>query len=271
MPVWILLSVLISYIALGAAVFATYQGWTYVDSLFFSFAVLGTIGLIDIPTSTSSSITDSSSPSFNINKQDEQAPSKTQMDYSIRADDVLNQRREANSVIFSESATHHQMVDSFFVVLCTCYLLLGLAIISMCVQLMEDTCRNALRKLATTRLMGGSGSWMFSVYGGEGGYHGHKRINKGRYWTTSGANSPNNSSSWQGGFSPKQNSRETSIDNLPHHLGDMSISRSNHHSTPVASAGGGGSTGLYYHIGRLKYNFIYDKKDHKHEENCIQW
>ena len=47
--------VILAYIALGAVVFATYQGWNFVDGLFFSFAVLGTIGLIDIPASSSSS------------------------------------------------------------------------------------------------------------------------------------------------------------------------------------------------------------------------
>merc|ERR1719414_87519 len=52
-PAWILIGVILVYIALGAAVFATYQGWHFVDGLFFSFAVLGTIGLIDIPPSSS--------------------------------------------------------------------------------------------------------------------------------------------------------------------------------------------------------------------------
>ena len=113
----------------------------------------------------------------------------------------------------------HRPIDSLFVVMCTCYLLVGLAIISMCVQLMEHTCRDILQRLATTRLMGRHGSWMFSAYGD------HKRIEKAncRYWTTSASESPNNSSSWQG--LSRQNSRETSLDNLPRHMMDASLSR----------------------------------------------
>ena len=52
-PAWILLFVILAYIGFGAFVFATYQGWNFVDGLFFSFAVLGTIGLIDINPSSS--------------------------------------------------------------------------------------------------------------------------------------------------------------------------------------------------------------------------
>ena len=136
-------------------------------------------------------------------------------------EDGTNVNKEVNTWIHSDTENlNHRSVDSLFVVLCTCYLLIGLAIISMCVQLMEHTCRDILQRLATTRLMGGHGSWMFSVYGD------HKRIGKssGRYWTTSASESPNNSSSWQG--LSRQNSRETSLDNLPRHM-DASLSRAN--------------------------------------------
>ena len=91
----------------------------------------------------------------------------------------------------------------------------------MCVQLMEHTCRDILQRLATTRLMGRHGSWMFAVYGDN------KRISKsssGRYWTTSASESPNNSSSWQG--LSRQNSHETSVDNLTRQM-DAASSRPN--------------------------------------------
>ena len=222
--------VILSYIALGACVFATYQGWSYVDGLFFSFAVLGTIGLIDIPTSYSaSSSSEGAKPSLSTvsnlqnsatnlnNKIDQTGYSESKQAGDLEKSDVQSTLLR----ISSEALDGHTAVDSLFVVLCTCYLLLGLAIISMCVQLMEHKCRDILRRLATTRLMGSHGSWMFSAYGGYGE---NNRMGKGRHWTTSAAESPNNSSSWQG--LSRQNSRETSIDNLPRYL-DTSLSRTN--------------------------------------------
>ena len=217
--------VILAYIALGASVFATYQGWNFVDGLFFSFAVLGTIGLIDIPASSSSSSIPSSRISSLQNTIKSSDNSKMEYVDSLggNKEDGENVNKEVHTWIHSDTESlnsQRRSVDSCFVVLCTCYLLIGLAIISMCVQLMEHTCRDILQRLATTRLMGGHGSWMFSVYGDN------KRIGKGsgRYWTTSASESPNNSSSWQG--LSRQNSRETSLDNLTRHM-DASLPRTN--------------------------------------------
>ena len=229
-PAWILVCVILAYIGLGAAIFATYQGWTFVDGLFFSFAVLGTIGLIDIPRS-SPSIGTTSSYTTSTLRYNRDAPEHDQKDgdvanYANSGSKGEYPRKDVNSWIHSDTENHlnnqHQQyheIDSLFVVLCTCYLLIGLALISMCVQLMEHTCRDILQRLATTRLMGRHGSWMFAVYGDN------RRMGKsstGRYWTTSASESPNNSSSWQG--LSRQNSRETSVDNLPRQM-DASLSR----------------------------------------------
>ena len=208
-PAWVLLCVILAYIALGATVFATYQGWNFVDGLFFSFAVLGTIGLIDIPPSPSS-VPRASTRTSSI-KNDIDISDKIRADNidSYTNDEVKNVHASRNMLSWIPTENkENRDVDSLFVVLCTCYLLIGLAIISMCVQLMEHTCRDILQRLATTRLMGRHGSWMFAVYGDN------KRMGKssGRYWTTSASESPNNSSSWQG--LSRQNSCEASVDNL---------------------------------------------------------
>ena len=224
-PAWILMGVILAYIALGAAVFATYQGWNFVDGLFFSFAVLGTIGLIDIPPSSSDNNT-SKMAKFNVvsdknvfvNMKDNDSGDANTLD-GVKA----SQSWYPNEIEKQELMNQHpEDVDSLFVVMCTCYLLIGLAIISMCVQLMEHTCRDVLQRLATTRLMGRHGSWMFAVYGENKRIGGTK---SGRYWTTSASESPNNSSSWQG--LSRQNSRETSVDNLTGRSVETSLSRSN--------------------------------------------
>ena len=215
------MGVILLYIALGAAVFATYQGWNFVDGLFFSFAVLGTIGIIDIPPDSDDESAlriskfsigpgDNKVSGSNVNdiaKDDNKASESWHMN-KINSQDLIIQAQED--------------VDSLFVVLCTCYLLIGLAIISMCVQLMEHTCRDILQRLATTRLMGRHGSWMFGVYGDNKRANGNR---SGRYWTTSASESPNNSSSWQG--LSRQNSRDASVDNLTRNSMDASVSRSN--------------------------------------------
>ena len=78
-PLWICLLVLLCYISAGATVFCAYhEDWTFVDSFFFAFSILWTIGMMDMSTSN----------------------------------------------------------DGTFVVLCTLYLLLGLAIVAMCVHLL---------------------------------------------------------------------------------------------------------------------------------------
>ena len=208
------------YIALGAAVFATYQGWHFVDGLFFSFAVLGTIGLIDIPPSSSEPSTSRLSKLSVASNKDVVIDN----DLGDGADRKASESWYHNEMGHQDVMTQKQEdVDSLFVVLCTCYLLIGLAIISMCVQLMEHTCRDVLQRLATTRLMGRHGSWMFAVYGeNKRTFNGNKN---NRYWTTSASESPNNSSSWQG--LSRQNSRETSVDNLTRQNMDASLSRSN--------------------------------------------
>ena len=219
------MGVILAYIALGAAVFATYQGWNFVDGLFFSFAVLGTIGLIDIPPSSSDNNT-SKMAKFNVvsdkdvlvNMKDNDSGDANTLN-GVKA----SQSWYPNEIEKQELMNQHpEDVDSLFVVMCTCYLLIGLAIISMCVQLMEHTCRDVLQRLATTRLMGRHGSWMFAVYGENKRIGGTK---SGRYWTTSASESPNNSSSWQG--LSRQNSRETSVDNLTGRSMETSLSRSN--------------------------------------------
>ena len=91
-PMWICLLVLLCYITTGATVFCVYQEkWSFVDSFFFAFSVLWTIGL----------------QVENI----EHKPPQT---------------------------------DGLFVVLCTLYLLIGLAILAMCVQLAYDTSTHCL-------------------------------------------------------------------------------------------------------------------------------
>ena len=215
------MGVILLYIALGAAVFATYQGWHFVDGLFFSFAVLGTIGIIDIPPSSTND------PAQTIPKYNNAPGSIVSIDSNgdatkgddLKASDSWYPRQMDNQELMSQA---QEEVDSLFVVLCTCYLLIGLAIISMCVQLMEHTCRDVLQRLATTRLMGRHGSWMFGVYGENKRGSGNRN---GRYWTTSASESPNNSSSWQG--LSRQNSREASVDNLTRNTMDTSLSRSN--------------------------------------------
>ena len=78
-PLWVCLLVLVCYISAGATVFCAYhQDWTFVDSFFFAFSILWTIGMMDMSTSD----------------------------------------------------------DGTFVILCTLYLLLGLAIVAMCVHLL---------------------------------------------------------------------------------------------------------------------------------------
>ena len=221
-PAWILLFVILAYIGFGAFVFATYQGWNFVDGLFFSFAVLGTIGLIDI--------NPSSSPVSSTTNRDitsEQAEFDPSGERSIPSDDSKSDIKTNMDITWAQrnaqSDIKHNDIDTPFVVMCTCYLLIGLAIISMCVQLMEHTCRDILQRLATTRLMGRHGSWMFAVYDGDTKRRFGKSPN-GRYWTTSASESPNNSSSWQG--LSRQNSRETSVDNLTRHM-EATSSRNN--------------------------------------------
>ena len=78
-PLWICLLVILCYISAGATVFCAYhEEWTYVDSFFFAFSILWTIGMMDMSIGN----------------------------------------------------------DGTFVVLCTLYLLFGLAIVAMCVHLL---------------------------------------------------------------------------------------------------------------------------------------
>ena len=78
-PLWVCLLIILCYISAGATVFCAYhEDWSFVDSFFFAFSVLWTIGMMDKSTSD----------------------------------------------------------DGTFVILCTLYLLLGLAIVAMCVHLL---------------------------------------------------------------------------------------------------------------------------------------
>ena len=43
-PLLVLLSVMAGYVLFGGILFASYHNWSFVDSLFFSFATLTTIG-----------------------------------------------------------------------------------------------------------------------------------------------------------------------------------------------------------------------------------
>lgn len=47
-PVVLVLLVLTGYICLGAAVFSTWEGWTYIDGAYFCFVTLSTIGFGDL-------------------------------------------------------------------------------------------------------------------------------------------------------------------------------------------------------------------------------
>ena len=97
-PMWLCLLMLICYITTGATVFCVYQEqWSFVDSFFFAFSVLWTIGLV-------------------------------------------------------ENNEHQATTDGLFVIICTLYLLIGLAILAMCVQLANDTSTHCLtfhRRLST--------------------------------------------------------------------------------------------------------------------------
>lgn len=46
-PVFLVLLVLVGYICLGAAVFATWEDWTFIDGAYFCFVTLSTIGFGD--------------------------------------------------------------------------------------------------------------------------------------------------------------------------------------------------------------------------------
>ena len=56
-PVAILILLVLTYIFLGGVVFASYHGWSFVDGVFFSFALLGTIGLVQVSKSRISNVT----------------------------------------------------------------------------------------------------------------------------------------------------------------------------------------------------------------------
>lgn len=47
-PVALVLLVLVAYICLGAAVFAAWEGWTFIDGAYFCFVTLSTIGFGDL-------------------------------------------------------------------------------------------------------------------------------------------------------------------------------------------------------------------------------
>lgn len=47
-PVFLVLLVLVGYICLGAAVFAAWEGWTFIDGAYFCFVTLSTIGFGDL-------------------------------------------------------------------------------------------------------------------------------------------------------------------------------------------------------------------------------
>jgi hypothetical protein len=82
-PVWLCVLLVLCYIFAGASVFCAYHGWTFIDSFFFAFTVLCTIGMMDM---------------MPINSHN----------------------------------------DAPFVVLCTLYLLIGLAILAMCANLLQE-------------------------------------------------------------------------------------------------------------------------------------
>ena len=148
-PALVLVAVVIVYIVLGGLVFASYHDWSFMDSLFFSFAVIGTIGLVDFP---------------------------RHKDQSEREDFAKPLALTSNT---------GNTVGGLFVILCTGYLLIGLAILSMCVQLLEGHWRGFYVRIA--------------------GKLGVKEQSRQQRWTTT---SP--SASWQ-----HPSSKEASVDNFP--------------------------------------------------------
>ena len=127
-PAWILLCVILAYIALGAAVFATYQGWNFVDGLFFSFAVLGTIGLIDIPPSPSAGPAASTRMSNIKNVRDIPVKSSEDDIDSYTNVEVNTQNLSKDWIPTTDNENQINIprndVDSLFVVLCTCFVYL---------------------------------------------------------------------------------------------------------------------------------------------------
>ena len=46
-PVWVCLLLVLCYISAGASLFSVANGWNFIDSFFFCFAAIGTIGIVD--------------------------------------------------------------------------------------------------------------------------------------------------------------------------------------------------------------------------------
>jgi hypothetical protein len=46
-PIWVCLLLVLCYISAGASLFCVSNGWNFIDSFFFCFAALGTIGIVE--------------------------------------------------------------------------------------------------------------------------------------------------------------------------------------------------------------------------------
>ena len=124
-PLWACLLLIFSYIALGATIFSLSHGWNFLDSFFFCFTILSTIGIVKMPTSMGDS--SSSSQSSSISGQSRQKR-------GIQ-DRHKDEDGDGGTGFSAES-------DGLFVLFCSLYLLLGLALMSMCFNLLTSSYSN---------------------------------------------------------------------------------------------------------------------------------
>lgn len=113
-PISLCLLVMVSYIVGGALLFSEWEGWGYLEGSYFCFITLSTIGFGDM----------------------------------VPGDAIANTEEEEtlNSPINDDGTAKEPIVNTKFI-LCSLYILIGMALIAMCFNLMQEKVIKGVRSL----------------------------------------------------------------------------------------------------------------------------
>lgn len=111
-PSWVCVFLVTAYLVLGAASFSIYSGWPFVDSLFFCFSGLATIGI--------------------FHKAD------GGKDVANDAEDAASTRDKRSAIDYDGNDNDSEAMGGLFVFMFAIYLLIGLALLAMCANLLTE-------------------------------------------------------------------------------------------------------------------------------------